>query len=896
MRFILFFLLLSGSVFSQRVITGKVIDKESSTSLSGVFIRDTKTDNWTISDKDGNFKITLAYYQDIELNFSILGKKDINVLLKNDQNFMTISLEDNTLRLKEVVVTAEKKRKYSELTLGTNAINNVQAFSLDDVLSQLPGQTTVDFNLNQFKNIVFRTASDLSSTKGGKAFGTSFVINDIPISNNENMQALNPNVTGPYGYSSPNSFAESNRNVFTNANYGVDLREIPTNTIEEIKVIQGIPSAKYGDLTSGLVLITTKVGYSPYRVSASIRDATTEFNLTKGVKFNANNSMNIGFNYLDSKADPRNSLLSYQRVNGSFSWQTKNSSSKIKNTLSVTFRTNLDDVKKDPDDISDAVVKNDKKGFSISDNFMWKPTNLWVDGINVNSGFSYDKQFSRKEQWMNRSASAATASTEEGIHEAYILPSQYTSIATVEGIPISTFVSGEVTKALTSKSKWLHSLVFGVSGRTSSNKGAGRKSGISGFQNFYTLDQGEGSQIGYRDYDFNRTRTESQISVYFEDRIYKKFEKNRIFNLDFGLRYENQAGNVALQPRINSSYSINKTFRFRGGFGSSSKAPSLNQLYTGDRYLDRLVGNGIYTYPEVYQKAWIQTIITPGDNFNLKPAKSYQTEVGLDINLSFADINFTGYYNRLLDGFTGQQIPVYKEVPKAVVDIVGSEIPTYEITGTEKVYYFTQSIQNNTTSKDIGIESVINFQKIKSLNLDVSMNVSYVRSSDFSKTQEYEKSTNLLSPVKYGVYDSRPVKNENFTASLNFNYHIPKIGLVMSLRSEHILMQTSNSPTSNFPNGYLDAELVYHEIPEGDRHDVQKYGHIIRTKNTTQYKLDNMLHNFHLRLSKDFLNGFSVSFYATNFLNLKPYYYIDGERYPSDIANFSFGTRLNYQF
>ena len=176
---------------------------------------------------------------------------------------------------------------------------------------------------------------------------------------------------------------------------------------------------------------------------------------------------------------------------------------------------------------------------------------------------------------MNRSASAVTASTEEGIHEAYILPSQYTSIATVEGIPISTFVSGEVTKALTSKSKWLHSLVFGVSGRTSSNKGAGRKSGISGFQNFYTLDQGEGSQIGYRDYDFNRTRTESQISVYFEDRIYKKFEKNRIFNLDFGLRYENQAGNVALQPRINSSYSINKTFRFRGGFGSSSKAPSL---------------------------------------------------------------------------------------------------------------------------------------------------------------------------------------------------------------------------------------------------------------------------------------------------------------------------------
>ncbi|MBE8727400.1 TonB-dependent receptor [Flavobacterium hungaricum] len=896
MRFIIFFFLFSQIIFSQKVISGKVLSKETSAALPSVFVRDTKTENWAITDKDGNFSITLPYFQDIELNFSILGKKEINQTLKNDQNSITVYLEDNTLFLKEVVVTAEKKRQYSELTLGTNAINNVQAFSLDDVLQQLPGQTTEDFNLNQFKNIVFRTASDLSSSKYSKAFGTSFVINDIPLSNNENMQALNPNSTGPYGYHRPNSFAESNQNVFTNANYGVDLREIPTNTIEEIKVIQGIPSAKYGDLTSGLVLITTKVGYSPYRVSASIRDATTEFNLTKGVKFNANNSMNIGFNYLDSKTDPRNNLLSYQRVNANLSWQTKNNSSKVKNTLSTTFRTNLDDAKSDPDDISDAVVKNDKKGISISDNFMWKLDNLWVDGININSGFSYDKQFSRKEQWMNRSLSAATNSLEEGIHEAYILPSQYTSVSTVEGIPISSFVSIETTKAITNKAQWVHSLVFGMSGRTSSNKGAGRKSGVSGLQNFYTLDQGEDSKLGYRDYDFNRVKTESQISAYFEDRIYKKFEEDRILNIDFGLRYENQRGNISLQPRLNSSYSINKTFRFRGGFGLSSKAPSLNQLYTGERYIDRLVGNGIYVYPGAYQKAWIQTIITPGDNLNLKSSKSYKTEGGIDISLPFANINLTGYYNKLFDGFINQQLPVYKEVPKAVVNAVGSETPTYEIKGTEKFYYLTNSVANNNTSEDIGIESIINFKKIKALNLDISMNTSYVRSSDFSGSSIYVKSSNLLSPEKYGIYNSRPVKNENFTASFNFNYHIPKAGLVLSLRSEHILLKTSNSPTSNFPNGYLDTELVYHEIPEEERTDLQKYGHLIQDYDTTQYKLDKMLHNFHLRVSKDFLNGFSVSFYSTNFLNLKPYYYINGERYPSDIANFSFGTRLNYQF
>ncbi|MBZ4037414.1 TonB-dependent receptor [Flavobacterium sp. 17A] len=896
MRFITFFLLFTQVIFAQKTISGTILSKETRTSLSGVFVRDTKTENWAISDKDGNFTITIPYFQDIELHFSILGKKDVNQTLKNGQNTITVYLEDNTLFLKEVVVTAEKQRQYSELTLGKNAINNVQAFSIDDVLQQLPGQTTADFNLNQFKTITFRTASDLTSARGAKSFGTSFVINDIPISNNENMQSLNPNVTGPYGYLRQNAFAASNQNVFTNPNYGVDLREIPTNTIEEIKVIQGIPSAKYGDLTSGLVLITTKVGYSPYRVSASIRDATTEFNLTKGIKFNSNNSMNIGFNYLDSKTDPRNSLLSYQRVNGNLSWQTKNSTSKIKNTLSTTFRTNLDDAKKDPDDITDAVVKNDKKGISISDNFMWKPNNLWIDGLNLNTGFSYDKQFSRKEQWMNRSFTAATNSLEEGIHEAYVLPSQYTSISTVEGIPISSFANIEVTKAITNKAQWVHSLVFGLSGRTSSNKGAGRKSGVSGLQNFYTMDKGGDNTLGYRDYDFNRTRTENQLSAYLEDRIYKKFEEDKVLNIDFGLRYENQSGNVSLQPRLNSSYSINKTFRFRGGLGLSSKAPSLNQLYTGERYIDRLVANGIYSYPGLYQKAWIQTIITPGDNFNLKPSKSYRTEAGIDINLPFANVNLTGYYNKLVNGFTSQQLPVYKEVPKVVVNIVGAEIPTYEIEGTEKFYYLTQTVQNNNTSEDVGIESIINFNKIKALNLDISMNTSYVKSNDFSRTSLYVKSTDLLSSEKYGVYDSRPVISENFTASFNFNYHIPKAGLVISLRSEHILMQTTNSATKIFPNGYLDSELVYHEIPENERTDTQKYGHLIRGLDTSQYKLDQMLHNFHLRLSKDFSNGFSVSFYATNFLNLKPYYYINGERHQSDIANFSFGTRLNYQF
>ena len=124
---------------------------------------------------------------------------------------------------------------------------------------------------------------------------------------------------------------------------------------------------------------------------------------------------------------------------------------------------------------------------------MWKPKNLWVDGININASLSYDRQFTRRERWLNTYTSAATDSREEGIHEAIIVPSQYTSISTVEGIPISTFVTLETTKTLTNKSNWIHSLVFGISNRISSNKGEGRKNAATGLFNLYTL-----GKEGYR--------------------------------------------------------------------------------------------------------------------------------------------------------------------------------------------------------------------------------------------------------------------------------------------------------------------------------------------------------------------------------------------------------------
>lgn len=54
------------------------------------------------------------------------------------------------------------------------------------------------------------------------------------------------------------------------------------------------------------------------------------------------------------------------------------------------------------------------------------------------------------------------------------------------------------------------------------------------------------------------------------------------------------------------------------------------------------------------------------------------------------------------------------------------------------------------------------------------------------------------------------------------------------------------------------------------------------------------LHNFHLRVTKDFLNGFRVSVYLNNMFNLKAY-----NNYGAKYVYFtpiSFGGNLSYQF
>ena len=122
----------------------------------GVSIMDKLSKKWAISDEKGQFSLPFSKEYDLDIQF--LGMERVS--LKGEKTSLTITLKEETLSLKEVVVTADKvkDKTSSAIILDKYAISQFQSLSLSDVLQQLPGQPIKNIALDSPKDIQLRTA------------------------------------------------------------------------------------------------------------------------------------------------------------------------------------------------------------------------------------------------------------------------------------------------------------------------------------------------------------------------------------------------------------------------------------------------------------------------------------------------------------------------------------------------------------------------------------------------------------------------------------------------------------------------------------------------------------------------------------------------------------------
>ena len=94
------------------------------------------------------------------------------------------------------------------------------------------------------------------------------------------------------------------------------MREIPTDNIEKVEVVRGIPSVKYGELTSGLINITRKRSQSPLLLRLKADEYGKLVSVGKGFLLSGKWNLNVDGGLLDARKEPRNRFETYRRLNG----------------------------------------------------------------------------------------------------------------------------------------------------------------------------------------------------------------------------------------------------------------------------------------------------------------------------------------------------------------------------------------------------------------------------------------------------------------------------------------------------------------------------------------------------------------------------------------------------
>ena len=244
-----------------------------------------------VTDANGRATISNVPEGEYMLHISYVGMEPVKTRVRvNKELNLSFQLTPTTLALREVNVTARHRENGASTSsvIGRQAIDHLQATSLADVMQLIPGQLIDRPDLTQQQGLQLRTLQNNSTM----AFGTSIVVDGMPMSNNGALQ------TG--------SFMSSNI-------VGTDLRNISADDINEVEIIRGIPSAEYGDLTSGLVVVHSKVGVTPWQFKGKINPALQNFSVGKGFNLAKAGIINANLDYAKAWGDPREKTKSYSR-------------------------------------------------------------------------------------------------------------------------------------------------------------------------------------------------------------------------------------------------------------------------------------------------------------------------------------------------------------------------------------------------------------------------------------------------------------------------------------------------------------------------------------------------------------------------------------------------------
>lgn len=905
---------------SFREIRGKVVD-EMNKSISFATIRIIQTDIAVQSRNDGSFTIQVpSTIPAVTLSITHVGKEPSirNIPAAQFSDNLTITLRDQNLKLPEVEINGVRRAtgsSNSSIVFDREAIEQTQPLSVANVLNYLPGQTilkpVVSIQGIQTLNLRSATSQATLSAAGVNAsnmmetqnlnerFGLTIMVDGTPLSNNANMQGSNTsflgmfsanNITNPdavlpdRGRRNGTLYGDYGGNNGLLANTGVDLRMLSADNVERIEVISGVASAKYGDYTTGIINIDRQAGISPFRISLQHTGGTVSTGINKGLKIGELGTLNMSLDYLHSNDDPRDKLKGYERIGGSLIWTyQQRKAGHFKNTVSLDYRTTLDQTRLDPDLGNQRMARFNNKSFNISNRSNWIIKKPWIYDIEVRASYGVATSESYDQWFLNGSSVIKIAeATETSTYEGRYGPGYYLAFHHIKGKPVNASVRLETNSIFKIAKSSTYKLTWGIDYRYSANKGPGV---LNDPEKPRFDDQGYKND---RPLSFDNLSSISNTGIYLENVFISRLLK-RTFRVNAGVRGDFQNSFFTAAPRLNASWNVLNNLTFNVAYGIATKAPGLSQLYPGNVYFDiPLLELYSSTNPE-HQLYLVHTEVIRQEKLPLRPYRSYTFETGFSWNGRILK-GSVFYTNRIMrNGFTSNTslVPVTVDNYDYDPPVAGQRINYYK-DGTQSTYFLTYSgMRNGLYSRSNNIEIILRTATIKplrtSFDISTAINSTYYKNkSDLVDLGTSGQITfDYTKEAVFGIFNQQDSRSLAAKSTIASNTHVPALRMTIGFTGELFwVSRTTSLERTIYPHGYytLGGEAFYLSPEQAQS---AAYSHLLRRPvgEIVSYRPATVYPNVHLRLAKEIGDVLRISFNAFNVFNLRPSYEEDGGIY-----------------
>ena len=281
-------------------ITGIVTD-DNKKPLSFAAINVVELDINTTTDVAGRFRLNLNEGETYTFDVSCMNYIEKRTRIEVRANkYVEITLERQSYALEEVVVMAKPKHtRGSSDIIGQQALEHIQPTSVADVLQLIPGGLFKETSATAFNRISLRQSGADNNT----SLGMAMVMDGIPL-DNDGYRASIPDMENNDEYRRRLGW-----------NKGIDLKTISTDHIQRIEIAKGISSAKLGNLSSGVMFTTSKIGQTPLQVRVKVDPLTKLVYTGKGFRLSPQwGYMHIGADFTSNYDDRRDQLNKYNRL------------------------------------------------------------------------------------------------------------------------------------------------------------------------------------------------------------------------------------------------------------------------------------------------------------------------------------------------------------------------------------------------------------------------------------------------------------------------------------------------------------------------------------------------------------------------------------------------------